>query len=110
MSEEFMKISSILEKEKCKKIGIFTHQNADPDSIASAIGLEYLLKNEDSSYNITLYASSMSVVSKKLLTVHNSMFKNNLKEELDAIFLCDTNNPLQVGDIDINPLLEKRLK
>ncbi len=104
-----MKILAILKKEKCKRIGIFTHQNADPDSIASAIGLNYLLKNMDSSYNINLYASSMSVVSKKLLMVHKSKFKNTLKEELDAIFLCDTNNPLQIGDIDINPLLEKKI-
>ena len=104
-----MKIITFLEKKNCKKIGIFTHQNADPDSIASAIGLKYLLKNIDSSFKINLYASSISVVSKKLLTVHKSIFKNNLKEELDAIFLCDTNNPLQVGNIDINPLLEKKI-
>jgi nanoRNase/pAp phosphatase (c-di-AMP/oligoRNAs hydrolase) len=109
VSEEFMKITSILENKKCKKIGIFTHQNADPDSIASAIGLRYLIKNTDSSYSINLYASSMSVVSKKLLTIHKSKFKNNLKEELDAIFLCDTNNPLQLGDIDIYPLLERKI-
>ncbi|MFW9851806.1 MAG: bifunctional oligoribonuclease/PAP phosphatase NrnA [Candidatus Thorarchaeota archaeon] len=109
MSEEFLKILSILEDKKCKKIGIFTHQNADPDSIASAIGLKYLLKNINPSYNINLYASSMSVVSKRLLTFHKSKFKNKLKEDLDALFLCDTNNPLQIGDIDINPLLEKKI-
>lgn len=103
-----MKILSILKKEKCKTIGIFTHQNADPDSIASAIGLKYILEFIDSSYNINLYASSMSIVSKKLLTVYKTKFKNKLTEELDAIFLCDTNNPLQVGDIDLIPLLEKK--
>ena len=64
-----MKIISILKDEKCRKIGIFTHQNADPDSIASAIGLKYLLKQIDSSFNIELYASSISIVSKKILDV-----------------------------------------
>ena len=43
MSEEFMKIIENLRQNKLTKISIFAHLNADPDSVASAIGLKHLL-------------------------------------------------------------------
>ena len=44
MSEKFLEIIQILQKEEIFHIGIFAHQNADPDSIASVIGLKKILE------------------------------------------------------------------
>ena len=99
MHEKFMKIIEILREEKISSVGIFTHQNADPDSVACAIGVKELLLNFIPTLTVNLFAHTISNISKKMLNIRNELFHANLlSSPLEAIFLCDTNNLLQVGE------------
>ncbi len=101
MSEKFMKIIEILKKEKISNASVFTHQNADPDSIACAIGLKDLLIHFIPSLTVDLFASTISTLSKNMLTIRNELFHARLlNKRLEAIFLCDTNNLMQIGEFD----------
>ena len=109
MSQEFLKIIDLLKQKESKSIGIFTHQNADPDAVSSAIGLKYLLEKYVPSSKIYLFSDTMSTLSKKLLKIINETFLDKLESiELDAIFLCDTNNLDQIGDFSLSKFFDKQ--
>jgi nanoRNase/pAp phosphatase (c-di-AMP/oligoRNAs hydrolase) len=109
MSQEFLKIVDLLNQEKAENIGIFTHQNADPDSVSSAIGLKYLLEKYLPTSTIYLFSHTMSTLSKKLLDFTDDNFLDNIdKINLDAIFLCDTNNLNQIGGFSLDKFFEKQ--
>jgi len=109
MSQEFLKIVDMLNKEETKIIGIFTHQNADPDAVSSAIGLKHLLLKYVPSSTIYLFSHTMSTLSKKLLELTEESFLNSLDDiDLDAIFLCDTNNLNQIGGFSLSKFFEKQ--
>ncbi|MHA2358243.1 MAG: DHH family phosphoesterase, partial [Candidatus Heimdallarchaeaceae archaeon] len=110
MSKEFKKIIGLLVQNKLTKISIFAHINADPDSVVSAIGLKHLLSEFIPNAEITLYASSLSTLSKNLLEDYEVSFHQTIIEEnIDAIFLCDANNPHQIGDFDIDTYLNRKV-
>ncbi len=110
MSEEFQKIINYVQEHKCQHIGIFAHQNADPDAIASAIGLKYLILSYFPLIHVTLYASSLSLLSQKILSNYDEKFEDNIvQNNLDAIFLCDTNNLIQLGDISIDEYISNNV-
>ncbi len=101
MDEEFMKIITILKTENISNVGIFAHQNADPDSIACAIGVKELLLHYIPSLSVDLFAHSISNLSKNMLSIKNELFHAKLlNKPLEAIFLCDANNLIQVGSFD----------
>ena len=109
MSEEFLKIIDFLKNEDISRIGIFTHLNADPDSVSSAIGLQDIIQQYIPKSTILLFASSLSLLSKKILPKSkNDGFKNKLPEDLEAIFLCDTNNLSQLGDFNLDEYINKK--
>ncbi|MHA1260235.1 MAG: DHH family phosphoesterase [Candidatus Heimdallarchaeaceae archaeon] len=103
MQEEFLEIVKFLKSAKCKKIGIFSHQNADPDAISSSIALkELFLELVDKNLEVKLIASSLNSLAENLIQKTNEKIIENVdKYDFDAIFLCDTNNLLQLGDIKI---------
>ncbi len=102
MSKEILEILEFLQEEKISHVGIFTHQNADPDSISSAIGLKNLLLHFIPKLSIVLIADSLSKLSKKVLSHKDEeIFLENIPANLEAIFLCDTNNPSQLGNISL---------
>ena len=109
MHEKFMKIIEFLKEKEIFSIGVFTHQNADPDSIACAIGLKELLLHFIPNLTINLFAHTISNLSKNMLSIKNELFHATLlSKPLEAIFLCDTNNLLQVGGFDFEEnLLEE---
>ncbi len=109
MSQEFLKMVDLLNQENTKYIGIFTHQNADPDSVSSAIGLKYLLEKYVPSSTIYLFSHTMSTLSKKLLEFTKDRFLDTIENiDLDAIFLCDTNNLEQIGGFSLSKFFEKK--
>ena len=108
MSKEFLEIIEFIKKEKISSIGIFTHHNADPDSISSAIGLKGLIQYYLPDLTILLFASSISMLSKKLiLQEKENIFRNQLTNNLEAIFLCDTNNLSQLGEFSLDNYIAK---
>ncbi|MHA1305141.1 MAG: hypothetical protein ACTSPI_15695, partial [Candidatus Heimdallarchaeaceae archaeon] len=66
MSHTFKQIIAFLEQENITRIGIFIHHNADPDAVASAVGLKNLLDFFLSSPHITLFASSLNALTERL--------------------------------------------
>ena len=108
MSEEFSKIITILNQKKIKDVGIFTHQNADPDAIASVICLKYLIEELVSDISVTIYVKSLSILSKKISTVREMhIYEKYSNQNLDAFFLCDANNLSQTGFSTLEKKLEK---
>ena len=102
MHEEFMKIINILKEEEISTVGVFAHQNADPDSIACAIGLKELLLHFKPTLTVNLFAYTISNLSKNMLAIKNELFHARLlSKPMEAIFLCDTNNLLQIGNFDL---------
>ena len=109
MSQEFLKIIGFLKNEDISRIGIFTHLNADPDSVSSAIGLQEIIQQYIPKSTIHLFASSLSLLSKKILPPNKKdSFKNQLPNDLEAIFLCDTNNLSQLGDFNLEEYISKK--
>ena len=105
-----MKIIDILRLNKLTRINIFAHINADPDSVASAIGLKHLLSEFIPKAKIILYASSLSTLSKKLTVDYKVKFHEKITEEkMDAIFFCDANNPHQIGEFNFDSYLEQKI-
>jgi phosphoesterase RecJ-like protein len=105
-----MRIIEILKDEEISSIGVFTHQNADPDSIACAIGLKELLLNFMPNLAVNLFAHTISNLSKNMLTIKNELFHARLlSKPFEAIFLCDTNNLLQVGDFNFEEDMLKKI-
>jgi len=102
MSEEFLKIIEILKEKQISSVGIFTHHNADPDAFASAIALKTLLHNYFPHLEITLFSSSISSLTNNLYALTEEKFKNEIDQnDLEAIFICDTNNLIQIGNIPL---------
>ncbi|MHA1347797.1 MAG: DHH family phosphoesterase [Candidatus Heimdallarchaeaceae archaeon] len=82
---------------------MFAHQNADPDAIASVIGLKHILKQFFPKVKFTLFAQSINTISKKLLATGNEVFQSDtVPNNLDIIFICDANNIQQLGNISLN--------
>ncbi|MHA1169893.1 MAG: DHH family phosphoesterase [Candidatus Heimdallarchaeaceae archaeon] len=100
MSHTFKQIIAFLEQENITRIGIFIHHNADPDAVASAVGLKNLLDFFLSSPHITLFASSLNALTERLCSHFNVSIQFNYDfTGLQAVFLCDTNNLVQLGEL-----------
>jgi nanoRNase/pAp phosphatase (c-di-AMP/oligoRNAs hydrolase) len=107
MSKEFQKMIDILNQKDINNVGIFTHQNADPDAIASAISLKYLVERLVASVSVKIFIKSSSTLSKKLLTIwEGEVFDDFSNQDLDVFFLCDANNLSQTGYTDIENKLD----
>ncbi len=108
MSEKFKQINDYLKKRaEIKKIGIVAHQNADPDAIASAIALKHiltLLLNERE-IEIELIASSINKLSENIVKKYNENFVTHPSKDLQTIFLCDSNNLVQLGNHDYSTFM-----
>ena len=110
MSEEFQKIIDILNQKKIKNVGIFTHQNADPDAIASVISLKYLIEKLVSNISVKIFIKSSSTLSKNLMSIwKGEIYEKFSRKDLDAFFLCDANNLSQTGYSDIENKLKDNL-
>ena len=99
----------MLKNKKFSHIGIFAHRNADPDAIASVIGLKYILKTFFPNARYTLLAYSISTIAKKILSIRKEEFlTESVPEDVDLIFICDANNIQQLGGFSLeNHILKK---
>ncbi|MHA1686984.1 MAG: DHH family phosphoesterase [Candidatus Heimdallarchaeaceae archaeon] len=106
MSEKIQLIINQIKEHNISTIAIISHHSADPDAIASSLALKELITKYFPKINVYIYAASISLVSQKLLEeTEEQIFQNmnnNVKNKIEAIILCDTNNPIQLGEIDIS--------
>lgn len=105
-SKDFLTIIDHLRIKKCSNIGVFVHQNADPDAITSSISLKHLLLSYIPSLSITLFASSINNLCEPLIEFLGEQFSSCFSDiTLDAAFFCDFNNLGQLGDFATGPFL-----
>jgi len=110
MSEEFSEIIYNLQRLEKKRVGIFTHQNADPDAVASVVGLKYLLEQLIPNIEIKIFIKSTTILSRNLFSIFNEEILEDFSiSEIDAFFLCDSNNPQQTGFPDLENHLAEDL-
>ncbi|MFW9923098.1 MAG: bifunctional oligoribonuclease/PAP phosphatase NrnA [Candidatus Thorarchaeota archaeon] len=76
---------------------ILCHTSADPDAIASMIGLEYLLKHYHSDISIDFLIDGISEPSKELITYSELEFLADSVKKYDFLFIVDVNIPNQLG-------------
>ncbi len=86
------------------KVAIITHQNADPDAISSAIGIEYIIHKINPKIDTILIVDSMSKVSIEILNKFypEKRFKSEVPKDVERYIITDTNNKMQLGNIDID--------
>ncbi len=98
MLQKFREIISFIQENDLTRIAVFIHQNADPDAIASAVGLKSLLETFIESVKIKIYSSSISTLTEKICSSYDISTYSELDINPEVIFMCDTNNILQLGE------------
>jgi phosphoesterase RecJ-like protein len=109
------KIKTFLDKflnslEKIKNssksfIGVLCHQNADPDTLGSAIALKELLESLKPQVNVVIFSDSINNLSSYLKDYTNSNVTTEfIEKNLDLLFIVDANNLVQLGSM--SPLVE----
>ncbi|MHA1754600.1 MAG: DHH family phosphoesterase [Candidatus Odinarchaeia archaeon] len=104
-------IEGIFEEISGKSVLVSFHKNADPDAIASAVGLIEILK-EKYHCKVRLIYDELNKVSAILLQ-HIDLDLDVLSdkiEDYEYVILVDTNNLVQISDsIDRKELLKKKI-
>jgi len=79
---------------EAKSILILTHNNPDPDTLASAFGLRYLLKEKAGIKSVIGYSGSIGRAENKamvrLLRINPILLHKLKSRKFDALILCDT--------------------
>lgn len=113
MSQEIQGVINLIRENNISNIAIISHHSADPDAIASSLALKDLFTKVFPEINIRIYASSISLLAQKLVAEQNETILQKINsqdiENTDAVILCDTNNPVQLGSIDINFAIDKKI-
>ncbi len=83
-----------------KKIFIFCHQNADPDSLCSAYAIKFLIKNLKKEAIIKIITpGGINVLAKRVVDfIPIKLITKISSNEADLIILADTNNVQQLGN------------
>ncbi|WP_456418679.1 DHH family phosphoesterase [Methanocaldococcus infernus] len=83
---------------------ILCHHNADPDAIASAMALKYLINKYNPNADCKIYADSISKVSKNVLNeINEAIFVESYPKLSDTVFIVDTSsiNQLKVNEEEL---------
>ncbi|MHA1408979.1 MAG: DHH family phosphoesterase [Candidatus Odinarchaeia archaeon] len=97
-------VLNIFQKISGLKIAICFHENGDPDAIGSSIALSEILRKK---YNckIQILFESINKVSSKIIDYLGLNMENyvDFEGDFDYLFLVDTNNLIQLGDVLYKP-------
>ena len=95
------KITDLLKRVQAGRAVLLCHHNADPDAVCSAYALSKLLQRLHPELNVELAAAQgPSKLSKRILERIEAEFTENPDvEAADVIFLLDTNNVQQLGEL-----------
>ncbi|NHJ04947.1 MAG: hypothetical protein EAX90_08995 [Candidatus Heimdallarchaeota archaeon] len=91
------KLIKKLQNGKYNSIAIIGHTSADPDSIASAYGVEFIMRNFHPKARIDVLVDGISDPTKELITYYNSEFSSEANNNYDLIIIVDVNVPNQLG-------------
>jgi len=91
------KLLEKLQKEKYQTVAILGHTSADPDSIASVFGMEFIIKSIKPDAQIDVLIDSISKHSSKLIKYCDSQYTSNAHDKYDLIIIVDDNVLNQLG-------------
>lgn len=82
------------------RIGIFCHQNADPDSICSAFALKNLIKSQKNEQIDIILPNQANSLGKKIINYFDIDIINQPHDKYDNIFVVDTGSLNQLKPYD----------
>lgn len=91
------KLIKKLQNGKYNSIAIIGHTSADPDSIASAYGMEFIMRNYHPKARIDVLVDGISDPTKELISYYNSKYSSVANNHYDLIIIVDVNVPNQLG-------------
>jgi nanoRNase/pAp phosphatase (c-di-AMP/oligoRNAs hydrolase) len=80
-----------------KTAAIIGHSSVDPDAIASAFGMKFLLENLYSNIAVDILVDGVSKHTNPLIDHFQIKFSDKAKEKYDLLIIVDVNNPTQFG-------------
>ncbi|MBK5112023.1 MAG: DHH family phosphoesterase [Candidatus Heimdallarchaeota archaeon] len=86
-----------IKKGKFENIAIIGHSSVDPDSIASAYGMEFIMKELHPSSNVDILVDGISKHTSKVMEYFDRQYKVNSDSKYDLIIIVDVNVPSQLG-------------
>jgi len=86
-----------IKKGDFDNIAIIGHSSVDPDSIASAFGMEFIVKELHSSINVDVLVDGISKHTSKLMKYYDKQYKVETKNKYSLIIIVDVNVPSQLG-------------
>ncbi|MCK5185449.1 MAG: DHH family phosphoesterase [Candidatus Heimdallarchaeota archaeon] len=86
-----------VKKGNFDNIAIVGHSSIDPDSIASAFGMDFLVKKLHSSINVDILVDGISKHTTKVMDYFVKEYKVESKNKYDLIIIVDVNVPSQLG-------------
>lgn len=86
-----------MKKGDFDNIAIVGHSSVDPDSIASAFGMEFIVKELHSSINVDVLVDGISKHTSKLMEYFDKPYKVKTMDKYDLIIIVDVNVPSQLG-------------
>ncbi|MCE7745249.1 MAG: hypothetical protein GPJ52_08970 [Candidatus Heimdallarchaeota archaeon] len=86
-----------MKKGNFDNIAIIGHSSIDPDSIASAFGMEFIVNELHSPTNVDVLVDGISKHTSKLMKYFDKPYKVETKNKYDLIIIVDVNVPSQLG-------------
>lgn len=91
------KLLAKLQNDTYQKVAVLGHTSADPDSVASVYGMEFLIKSIKPNVQIDVLIDSLSKHSQKIMKFYESPYKEETQEKYDLIVIVDDNVLNQLG-------------
>ncbi|MHA1124093.1 MAG: DHH family phosphoesterase [Candidatus Heimdallarchaeota archaeon] len=86
-----------LQEGTFQTVAILGHTSADPDSVASIFGMEFVIQSLHPSVQIDLLIDSLSKHTQKLIQFIDQPYKTETQEKYDLIVIVDNNVLNQLG-------------
>lgn len=86
-----------LKDKSLKKCAIIGHTSADPDAIAAAVGIDYILKTLHKQISVDILMDGISNPTKELISHFKINIQEDADENYDLIVIVDVNVPTQFG-------------
>ena len=80
-----------------KSIAIIGHSSVDPDSIASAFGMNFILQSLHSKAQIDILVDGISKHTSQIISYYNHPYLEEAKKKYDLIVIVDVNVQSQIG-------------
>ncbi len=107
MLKEIREKAQILEEllKKYNRIGIITHKNADPDALASVIGLKEIILQKTRTSLIVIFPEGLNSLSKRIVSsLEIDITSSDEVNEADLYIIADTSSSTQLGKYSENIL------